>query len=134
MMRIMIQAGNVAKVWVDDMVLAEVLPDGSVKPVQQSGDQPLQDFMKQWVALFHGAGRPYLEFGRMLHPPTLKCARITRGSFTLSAIQHNAYRAADGTEAVILANATWEKQTSTLLWQGRSQTIELSPAEVRLIK
>ncbi|MEI7806884.1 MAG: DUF6259 domain-containing protein [Verrucomicrobiota bacterium] len=134
MMRIMIQAGNVAKVWVADMVLAEVLPDGSAKPVQQSSDQPLQEFMKQWVTLYHGAGRPYLEFGRMLHPPTLKCARITRGSFTLSAIQHNAYRAADGTEAVVLANATWEKQTATLLWQGRSQSIELLPAEVRLIK
>ena len=133
-MRVMIQAGDIAKVWVDDMVLAEVLPDGRVEPVHQSGDQPLQDFMKQWVTLFHGSGRPYLEFGRMLHPPQLKCARIDRGSFSLAAIQHNAYRAADGTEAVILANATWEKQTATLLWQGRSQVIELAPAEVRMIR
>ena len=133
-LRIMINAENLAKVWVDDVVLEEILADGRALPVRQSGEQPLQDFMKQWVALYHGDGRPYLELGRTLHPPPLQCERLERDSFSLSAIQHNAYRAPDGSEAVVLANATWKKQTASLWWQGRQQTIEMAPAEVKLVR
>lgn len=133
-MRIMIHADNLMKMWVDDLVFEEVRSDGSTVPVRLSGEPPLHNFMKQWVALYHGEGRPYLEFGRMLHPPLLMCARITRNNFSLPAVQHNAYRGPDGSEAVILANATRDRQTATLRWQGRTQNVELAREEIRLIR
>ena len=52
----------------------------------------------------------------------------------LPAILHNAYRAADGSEAVIAVNVTDEPQTGKLMWAGRAMELRLAPWEVRLIR
>jgi hypothetical protein len=70
----------------------------------------------------------------MLHPPKLDTATITHRAKTLPAIMHNAYRAADGSEAVILANGTSQRQTGKLFWRGKTLDIVLEPEEARLIK
>ena len=76
-LRIMIHVAGAARAWVDDMTLEEILPDGSARPAIFSGASPVSRFMQRWVALYHGEGRPWLQFGRMLHPPLLACATST---------------------------------------------------------
>jgi len=50
------------------------------------------------------------------------------------AILHNAFRAPDGHEAVLLVNATDRPQAGALTWGGTQAELALSPWEVRLIE
>jgi hypothetical protein len=133
-LRIMMNAAGKTRAWVDDMTLEELLPDGKAVPAMRPDTPPGHKLMKQWVELFHGEGRPYLLFGRMLHPPKFETATITHRGKTLPSILHNAYRAADGSEAVILVNGTSQRQTGKLFWTGKTLDIVLEPEEARLIK
>ena len=132
-LRIMIHVEGPAKAWVDDLVLEEVRTDGTVALAITPGIPPEHRLMEQWIRRFHGDGKPYLLFGRMLHPPPLSAATIAWHGKTMPAVLHNAFRAPDGTEAVILANGTGDKQTVSLTWQGHEQALTLEPQEVRLI-
>jgi hypothetical protein len=132
-LRIMLHVNGHARLWIDDLRLEEVLPDGRTVEVQRSRRSPEQGAMQQWIALYHGQGRPWLQFGRMLHPPRVDCATLEREGRQFAAVQHNAFAAADGSEAVILANATDRPQTATLTWHGKTQRIELAPEELRLL-
>ncbi|MCX7044637.1 MAG: hypothetical protein NTX50_03990 [Candidatus Sumerlaeota bacterium] len=85
----------------------------------------------EWASVFNYL---YLEFGRMLHPPKLKCATISYHDRPMPAVLHNAFRAPDGSEAVVLANGTAEKQTATFQWKGREHIIELRSGEAKLIR
>lgn len=49
------------------------------------------------------------------------------------AIFHNAFRAPDGSEAVILVNVTDQPQVGRLTWGGQQTELTLSPWEVRLV-
>jgi hypothetical protein len=134
-LRIMIHIEGPAKAWVDDMLLEEVRPDGTTAVAMTSGLPPEHRLMTQWIRLFHGAAKPYLLFGRMLHPPPLEVAgTVTWRGKTLPAILHNAFRAPDGTEAVILANGSSDTQSATLTWNGRAQVLTLEPQEARLVR
>ena len=95
---------------------------------------PDHKIMSQWTMLFSGAGRPYLLFGRMLHPPKLDVETVIYDGHVLPAILHNAFRAPDGTEAVIAVNITNEKRKGLLDWKGKKTPIELDGWEVRLEK
>jgi len=52
----------------------------------------------------------------------------------LPAILHNAYRAPDGSEAVIAVNITDKPRTGELKWGGKEIDLRLSPWEARLIR
>lgn len=147
LLRVMINLVGPARAWVDDMTLEELLPEGGTKPVVYSGASPVAKFMQQWVALYHGEGRPWLQFGRMLHPPPLACASNTyqarsRGknipathtARTMPAVLHNAFRAPDGAEAVVLANPTPDAQRAKWTWHGRTTDLEIPPASAMLVK
>jgi hypothetical protein len=134
LMRIMIQLEGKAEAWVDDMTLEEVLPDGTAREARSTGVTAETQFMRRWVELYHGEGRPWLQFGRMLHPPKLTCQKISYRDRTMPAVLHNAFRASDGRDAVVLANATREPQTATLLWKGREMRLQLKPGEILLEK
>lgn len=133
-LRIMIHLNSPAKAWVDDMTLEEVLPDGSTKMVKYTGQSCDARFMQNWVALYRGEGRPWLQHGRLLHPPKLECKTITYGDRKVPAVFHNAFRAPDGSEAVVLANATREEQPVTLFWRGQSMPLTLPSDGVLLVK
>ena len=90
--------------------------------------------MRRWVELYHGEGRPWLEFGSMLHPPKLTCEQISYRDRTMPAVLHNAFRASDGRDAVVLANATREPQTARLQWKGRELRLQLKPGEIVIEK
>jgi hypothetical protein len=134
MMRIMCNARDLAKVWVDDVTLEAVQPDGSARPVRFEGLSSDGRFMRRWVTLYHGEGRPWLQNGRLLHPPKLACATITYRDRPTPAVFHNAFRSPDGKIAVVLANATREPQTVTLSRRGKSLEVMLGSDDVVLIK
>ena len=52
----------------------------------------------------------------------------------IPAIFHNAFRAPDGSEAVVLVNVTDRPQTGRLTWAGREIELSLSPWETRLLR
>jgi hypothetical protein len=129
------------------MALEELLPGGRTQTVQNQTRSPEAGFMQHWVSLYHGEGRPWLEFGRMLHPPKLTCGSISYQAITkdadgkfvykrraMTAVFHNSFRAPDGTEAVVLANATLEPQRVTLDWKGKIRTLDLPAADAVMIK
>ena len=134
MLRIMIHINGLAKAWVDEVTLEEVLPDGAVKAVQYTGQSSDARFMQKWVALYHGEGRPWLQYGRLLHPPKLECATITYRDRPTPSVFHNAFRAPDGKIAVVLANATREPQTVTLSRRGKSMPLTLEADGVLFVK
>ncbi len=134
MLRIMINVEGRAKAWVDGMTLEEVLPNGATRVAMRPETPPDYKLMKRWVELYHGEGRPYLQFGRMLHPPRPMADTITWHGKPMCAVQHNAWRAPDGSEAVIAVNATLAKQTATLEWKGREHRLALEPGDAVLIK
>ena len=122
-------------VWLDDLKLEEVLSDGATAEVQRP-DVPVDHrFMRRWIELYHGPGQPYLALGRMLHPPQLQTAPARQlGPMSFPPVLHNAFEASDGSQAVVLVNWTAEPQRCDLTWQRRSQSIELQPGEIRLVR
>lgn len=134
LLRIMINLQGPGTVWVDEMKLEEVRADGSLAEVPRPTQPSDHDFMAGWVRLFHGEGRPYLLLGRFLHPPRLECAAQQYAGRSLPAILHNAFAAPDGSQAVILVNATDAPQTGRLTWQGQTRETKLAPWEARLVR
>lgn len=132
-LRIMIHINGRARLWVDEMRLEELLPDGRLVEVQRSSMPPEHRLMRQWVELFHGRGRPWLLLGRMLHPPRLECDHFERDGRRFAAVLHNAFVAADGSQAVVLVNPTANRQHAVLTWQSKRLPLELAPDEVRLV-
>jgi len=128
-LRIMLNLRGKGKVWLDDLRVT------ALEPVAEN-TRPLpsdHDLMVQWSRLFHGEGRPWLLLGQMIHPPRLETATIEYNQLQLPAVFHNAFRAADGQEAVILVNATDAEQKVTL--HGKTvEQLTLQPYEVRLVR
>jgi len=130
-LRIMLHVVGTATVWLDDVALEELGDDGSWKPAMRTGLPPEHELAARWVELFHGEGRPYLLLGRMVHPPRLEVARDGDGA---AAVLHNAFRAPDGSEAVIAVNATDQPQRCTLHRGGAARALAFAPWEAKLIK
>lgn len=134
MMRIMCNARGGARLWVDDMTLETVPPDGGTRPVRCEGLSSDDRFMQKWVALYHGEGRAWLAHGRQVHPPALACATIPYRDRSIPAVFCGAFKSADGKVAVVLANATRERQTVTLSRQGKAMEQTLGADDVVLVK
>lgn len=130
-LRIMLHVSGDARVWVDDMAIVDEATGQTVEVDAVPADH---DLTRQWSVLFHGEGRPYLLHGRMLHPPRLECETIPYRSGTVPAILHNAFRAPDGSEAVVLCNVTDSERVGTLIWRGQTLELALGPQEVRLVR
>ena len=134
LVRVMIHVNGEARAWVDDVALEAVQPDGSAKKVYYNGLSSDTRFMSRWVTLYHGEGRPWLMYGRLLHPPKLDCGTVLYRDRPTPAVFHNAFRSPDGREAVVLANATREAQAVTLAWRGKVLPLTLEPDGVALVK
>jgi hypothetical protein len=134
MLRIMIHLNGPGTVWVDDITLEEIREGGEAVVVQRPTAPSDHTLMRQWVELFHGAGRPYLFLGTMLHLPQLEAGSIEFQGVTFPAILHNAFAAPDGSRAVVLVNVTDTPQTGKLTWNGSPREITLQPWEVQLLR
>jgi hypothetical protein len=123
--RVMIHVAGPCRVWVDDFRVAEVDAQGTPRPIVRDGLPPQHDLYKQWIALYHGAGRQYLQFGEAIPPPTVEPP---------GALQVGAFRAPDGSEAAIAVNPTDAPRPATLRRDGKSSRVELKPSEVKLLR
>jgi hypothetical protein len=134
-LRIRLTLKGSGAVWLDDLKLEQVLADGRTTEVQRPELPADHGLMQAWIDLYHGAGRPYLALGRMLHPPELRTGpAVQLGELRFAPVLHNAFQAADGSQAVVLANWTATAQQATLNWKQRSRRITLQPQEVRLVR
>lgn len=134
MMRIMIHVNGQATAWVDDVALEELLPDGKTREVRYGGMSSETAFMKQWVKLYHEKDKPWLRNGRLLHPPRLICEEIDYQNRKVPAVFHNAFRAEDGREAVVLANATHDPQQVTLFWKNSRRELTVKPDSAMIVE
>lgn len=121
----MIHLEGPCRVWIDDVSLAEVRADGTTGPAMNPGLPPQHDLYRQWIALYHGEVRPFLQMGVSLPPPTAE----PRGELALGA-----FRAPDGREAVIAVNASGAPHSATLRRAGREHRVEFGPWEVKLLR
>jgi len=133
-LRIMLHVNGKCRLWLDEVTLEAIRPDGPAVPVMRPEVPPDHVLMKQWVELFAGEGRPYLLLGKMLHPPRLETPGIQQSGHQFPAILHNAYCAPDGSEAVVAVNATDAPQTGTLTWHAKTATVRLAPWGVKLLR
>jgi hypothetical protein len=124
MLRVMIHVEGPCRVWVDDFRVAEVDAAGAARPLVLEGLPPQHDLYKQWVQLYHGPGRPYLQLGEAIPPPAVAPD---------DAVRVGAFRAADGSMAVVVVNASDRLQQATLQWRDWSKRIQLAPWEVTLL-
>ena len=100
------------------------------------------DFMRRWVAYYHGEGRAWLAFGRQVKPPRIVCAsqpyEIVHGKRKTvekrPTVFCNAYVAADGRKAIVLVNATAQPQPVSLYKGGQRVSLTLAADEIRLLK
>ena len=133
-LRIMLHGVGPCRLWIDDLDL-EARIDGQWQPLMQPGLPPEHEFVKQWVELFHGQGRPYLMLGKMIRPPKLIEPAPATGPWPpFAPIMLNAFRALDGSEAAIVANASDEQQNVRFQWQQETQTLQLAPWTLRLVR
>ncbi|MCC7492653.1 MAG: hypothetical protein IT204_09915 [Fimbriimonadaceae bacterium] len=134
MLRIMLHLNGPGTVWIDDLQLLRLAPDGSHSAVGRAEVPDDHAFMQRWVELYSGEGRPYLLLGRMLHPPALECGRFDYSERSLPTIFHHAYAAPDGSQAVVLVNATLLPQTGRLTWGGTARDVKLAAGEMLLLR
>jgi hypothetical protein len=133
-LRIMIHVNAPGRLWIDDLALDERV-DGAWRPLMQPGLPPEHDFIAQWVELFHGEGRPYLMLGEMTRPPKLiDPAPASAEPAPFAPIMLNAFRAPDGSEAAVLANATDEEKNVRFEWHEDTRTLKLPPWSLRLVR
>lgn len=125
LLRVMINAEGPCRLWVDDFGVAEVGEDGVARAIMREGLPPQHDLYRQWVALYHGDGRPYLQFGEAVSPPVADPP---------GAVRSGAFRAGDGSEAVIVVNESDARRAATLRKGGWSHRVDLAPMEVKLIR
>jgi hypothetical protein len=133
-LRIMLHVIGPCRLWIDDLVLEERI-GGRWQPLLQPGLPPEHEFVKQWVELFHGEGRPYLMLGKMIHPPKpIEPPQATEPRPTFAPIMFNAYRAEDGSRAIIVANPTSEQQTVRFHWQQEGRNLQMEPWTLQLVR
>lgn len=133
-LRIMLHVVGPGRIWLDDLTLEERV-NGQWQLLMQPGLPPEHEFIKQWVELFHGRGQPYLLLGQMLRPPILiEPAPVTKPWPPFAPIMLNAFRAPDGSEAAVIANATGEKHTVRFQWRQETRTLKMAPWTLRLVQ
>lgn len=123
-LRVMIHIDGPCRVWIDDFRVLELDAQGVARPILRDGLPPQHRLYKQWIELYHGAGRPYLQFGEAIPPPKVEPA---------GALQVGAFRAADGTQTVIAVNPTDTAQQATLRGHGKLKRVGLQPSQVKLL-
>ena len=133
-LRIMLHVNGPGRLWIDNLALDE-LADGEWQPLMQPGLPPEHDFVEQWVNLFHGEGRPYLMLGEMIRPPKLIAPVPEAEKRTpFAPVMLNAFRALDGSEAAIIANATGQEQNVKFRWRRETRALPMAPWTIQMVR
>ncbi len=124
-LRIMIHVDGPCQVWIDDFRVSEFGSDGVARPVILEGLPTQHDLYRQWVRLYHAEGRPYLQLGKAVPPPSIDGA---------VPISMGAFQAEDGSRAAIAVNRSGASANAMVRWNGAAKPIDLGPWEVKLIR
>jgi len=124
MLRVMIHVEGPCRAWVDDFRVAEVDAHGTARPIVREGLPPQHDLYRQWIGLYHGEGRPFLQFGVAIPPPSVEPA---------GAVRVGVFRGEDGSEAAIAVNDSDVPKEATLRRGAGSQRVKFAPWEVKLL-
>ena len=119
-----------AKFLLDDIRLTR---DG--REVVQSGETRWIDFYRRWISLYCKHASKFLVRGRRIRAPEIQCSKIRLGGEgrEVDAVCVAAYRADDGEEVAVLANATWCEQTVETTWGGIRKSIVVPPGGIVLV-
>lgn len=98
-------------------------------------------FCERWIRLYRGEGRKWLAHGRALHPPKVECEYVAyKDNFRGTMIENDkptvfgtAWEAADGTRALVFANATDKAQDIAYRWEGKWMRMTLPPHGLALM-
>ena len=139
-LRFMLNAADGTSFLADGIVFEEKLSDGSFVPVIAQKSKTL-DFVEKWISIYRGEGRKWLAHGKALHPPKIDCAHEAynenfRGleiNNIKPVVFGTAWEAADGTRALMFANATAHVQTIAYRWNGVWTRTTMQPHELRLV-
>jgi hypothetical protein len=104
----------------------------SAKDTIETVPSPESDLMQRWIRLYHGEGRPWLQFGKMLHPPKLACDTVVYDNKVIPVILHNAFRSPDGIDAIVLVNTKQKPEKATMYWKNKEIQLHLKPFEVMI--
>ena len=142
-LRFMLNANNGTSFLVDGVTFEQKRADGSFGPVERQAGEMDQvvAFCENWIRLDRGEGRKWLAHGRELHPPKVDCEHVaysenfrgTEISNVKPSVFATAWEAADGTRALMFANATPYEQTVSYRWNGIWTRTTFKPRELRLV-
>ena len=142
-LRFMLNANNGTSFLVDGVTFEQKRADGSFGPVERQAGEMDQvvAFCENWIRLYRGEGRKWLAHGRELHPPKVDCEHVaysenfrgTEISNVKPSVFATAWEAADGTCALMFANATPYEQTVSYRWNGVWTRTAFKPRELRLV-
>lgn len=141
-MRLLCWVMGDTEVLLDDLELEAVDAKGGTQPVRARTRQDYMTFLKQWVNLYHGAGRDWLAHGRHIRPLRYSCVRVPydfnfrgegRSKTDMPSVFHAAYESLDGRLAYVFGNATSVPQVCAYYENGVWKKLTLKPAELRLI-
>ena len=128
----------------DGITFEEKLQNGTFRPVVRTAPDEKKEmlaFVERWIRLYRGEGRKWLAYGRQLHPPKIDCESVTyHENFRGTEINNvkpvvfgTAWEAADGTRALMFANATPYEQKIAYRWKGAWTRTTIKPRELRLV-
>lgn len=142
-LRFMLNANGTSAYLVDGIVFEEKRTDGTFGPVARvaGARERTLAFCENWIRLYRGAGRKWLAHGRELHPPKVECDlaaysenfRGTEIENVKPVVFGTAWEAADGTRALMFANATPYEQKAAYRWNGIWTRTTFQPNELRLV-
>jgi len=124
---------------VDDVKFLARAADGAWREVTRKQGAEQLAFAERWADLYHRHAK-WLQHGRHLHPPRVTCEMLPyherfRGEeadLVKPAVHCGAFRAADGTEAVLFVNATDRRQPFVWRWKGRTTEDAIEPRGLKL--
>lgn len=143
-LRFMLNANDGTSFLADDIAFEEKQPNGTFRPVARTNSDDKQEmlaFVERWIRLYRGEGRKWLAHGRQLHPPKIDCESVAyHENFRGKKIDNvkpvvfgTAWEAADGTRALMFANATPYPQKTAYRWNGTWTRTMFKPHELRLV-
>lgn len=117
-------------------VLDDVRLERDGREVMKETEAEDTAFCRKWIDLYCREASKWLLHGRRIRAPELVCDKIRIGGAgrEVNAVCPAAYRAADGTEAVVFANGTKVRRHFRYRWKGTWRDGVLAPMDILVVQ